>query len=230
MREYFRDGKPVYHSTDLRNYLICPMMMKLGREIELEPNTAMRGGLLLEGYVFGFKEDQKELEGRKRENTLNKLKERAEILKPYFKDGKPFQRIEHDFGDYILTGEVDYLAKDRMFDLKKTGKIKTWLNKNKNGMLQAVYYNLINFHNTGEILPFRYVIDADDVGFIRIIDVEVTEDDLKVVHEKIEEMHNTLFYETSDNCFNTPYGTCDYLNNCEIQEKIKNTTVKWSEL
>ncbi|RMG79787.1 MAG: hypothetical protein D6707_07515, partial [Bacteroidetes bacterium] len=122
----------------------------------------MINGLILEGLVFGFKDESV----KKRKKNLFQLEAEAKILKPYFpKKGEAYKMIEAETDDFIMQGEVDYYTDNMLYDLKRTKQFDYW--ERKSGILdflQGYYYPYIIYCNTGKIIPFTYVVYAVDIG------------------------------------------------------------------
>jgi hypothetical protein len=133
MGDYNQERSKNYHSSSIRTYFECPKKFILEREhkIEKEPTRAMQLGLLLEGYIFGFKDQPEYSEFNIRGLKYNKdgisiaknkglqdvtvapIKKRAEFFKQFFGEGEAFVKIEYD-GNYKnaekLRGETDFIG------------------------------------------------------------------------------------------------------------------------
>lgn len=121
-----------YHSTNIKYYFTCPHKFKLSREFEVEQiSDAFTNGLLLEGYIFGFKDlpgySEFEIRGLgynkdgsiskakgKQDKTVIPIKQRAEYLQQFFdlKNGSSFVKLEYDgkFRNGLLRGEADFVG------------------------------------------------------------------------------------------------------------------------
>lgn len=231
MRQYLTEsGKQIVHSTQLSLYQTCPKSRVLSELHENEVSDAMRTGLLVEAYLWGFKnDDQKELEGRKKADTLDKLKGYAEMLKPYFPEGgESFKRILHENAWYAIHVEYDYYKDNHIYDLKTTSSISNWANLERENLIQPILYALVHSLEFGTIPEFSYVILPLDTEIIKVIDVEITERDLGWIEKKIEEMVGDPFNDAKlgYHCLKGKYGQCNYLLKCEearqaMAERIK---------
>ena len=179
----------VVRQSNLAWHFRCHYAYFLSFEQSLERTEAMREGLLFEGYVLGFKNnDEGALKGRKREKSLEFIKTQAMHAKPYFIRGKAYVPLTTKYKSITLQGEADYVGVVRynsqeiecICDLKRTGDIvRIWDKEdgkaNKQDYLQAVYYSYIHYKMTKKRLPFIYtVVDSKyDVPIIRQIMVNV---------------------------------------------------------
>lgn len=247
--------KPEYHQSRIKNHFRCAKMFDLSSRIdpEIKPGTQslFDEGNLFEGYIFGFKEDKNELElyGKRREATVKKLKAKltsqAEILRPFFKKGEPYKKVKYETKDYDLAGEIDYLGQldwdyirkytkddhldmgETINDLKKTGSIKyVWDDlQKKTDYIQAIMYVYIHFKNTGNLLPFVYIIVEDTYmpPIVKIKKVFITESDFEWLEEKITEIHNDMFYHSHpsfESCEGGKGGSrCWWLQYCDEGRK-----------
>ena len=224
--------KPEYHQSRIKNYFRCPKMFDLSIKIEPEIGTStqnvMREGQLFEGYVLGFKDDKNEAEliGRKKPETIASLRLQAEQIAPIFKTGLAYQKLRYETPEYILAGEADHIGTldwDYIFkytgenipvlgksinDLKKTGSIKYVWNdySKKSDYIQAIMYVYIHFKNTGELLPFVYVIveDTYDKPIVKFRKIFIQETDFEWLENIINVIHNDLFY-----CATPGFESCE---------------------
>lgn len=214
MREYERNGKPVIHSTDIYNYhTYCPFSVKRHQETDFM-SDAMWKGLLFEAYAIGFKESERfpafeemEIHGTKfnkdgsmpkaRIGMLNDMKIEAEKMKSYFEGGTPFDRIEVEFDDYILTGEIDYNKPEVIRDCKRTRNFEYWDEKTDFPttleLLQAVYYPYLWFIKTKEIKPFEYVVYSYELKLVKVYRAENPQILFKELKQKIDKYVNDIF-------------------------------------
>jgi len=236
-REYTRGNIPVIHSTQIWNYLQCPAMKRLSEEIQIEPNKSMTDGLIIERYVFGDKDGQLEdLIKGKRKDTVIEYQRKAEKIKPYFKNGEAFKKIEYASKDFILVGEIDYDEPLSMCDLKTSSSHKYWENRNsKEDFLQSIYYNFINHLNGLPTKPFRYIVFAYDTELIKtyIATPEQIEKHYDWINMIVNAIADDLFltaYPDEDKCLNQTYGVCNYLDYCKEAQEYFNNLVKEVEI
>jgi hypothetical protein len=220
MRNYkTEDGKQIVHSTQLSLYQVCPKARQLSELFESERSEAMRTGLLVEAYLWRFKEDnQKELEGRKKAETLNDLKRYAEMLKPYFPDnGESFKKVSVENELFACDVEYDYYFNDHIYDLKTTSTIANWNNLERENLIQPLFYAWVHNEYFGTIPQFSYVIFPLDTEIIKVINIEISAKDLDWIESKIMEMVTDPFMEANlgEHCLKGKYGQCNYLLNCE---------------
>src|SRR3990170_1412549 len=177
--------KPEYHQSKLKFYYSCPKMFTLSQDHDPEFGSGtemiMREGQLFEGYVLGFKDDknEKELIGRKKPETIQFIKNQAEyvrgILGGMEYNGKllnSYVKLQHDLPEYSLVGEADYI--------------------------QALMYVGIHFLNTGELLPFVYIVVENSYipPLMRIEKVFIQESDIRTkLLPFIDKVHSDLFKE-----------------------------------
>jgi len=221
--------KKIFRTSYIKNYFTCPHKYLLSTQYELEQSDAMREGLLFEGYVFDkFKDNnEKELIGRKKEQTINDIKEKADMVRPAFVGGEAFRKLEYDNGKYILQGEADFIGTilyknaglEAIADLKFTGDISIWNEANFEQFMQAVTYPYLYFKETGKILPFVYFIIESKYKdpLIKVIKVNVTEDDFALLEEKLNAIFLDDFYPANPNygtCIQGKWGRCNYLEHC----------------
>jgi len=225
MREYFRKvGRkeiPVLHSTQIWDYLLCPKLMQLSQESEIEPSKSMLDGLIIERMVLGDKDNKLlELTKGKRENTMTEYARCAELIKPYFANGEPFKVIEHKTKEYILTGEIDYYTENTLYDLKITSSHRYWDEKHLNkDFLQAIYYNYIINQQQAQH-DFIYIVFAKDVGFTKRY--KLSKETIYTQYEWMKDIINSIVnepfwtaYPAEDTCLKQQYGTCNYLTKCK---------------
>jgi len=222
-----------YRSSNISHYFYCPKAYKLSLEYQKEQSEAMREGLLFEGYVFGkFKEDnEKELIGRKRPDTINLIKQKADLVKPLFIKGEPFRKLLLKTSDYTISGEADYVGTtlfqgkgiECIADLKFTGNMKVWDDlislARKEDFIQAFIYPYLFYKETGKVLPFIYCVIENnfDNPLIKQIKFNTSIADFKWVSEMIETIHQDDFYYSNANygtCVSGKYGRCSYLEHC----------------
>jgi len=225
MRHYkTEDGKPIIHSTQLSLYQTCPKSRELSELFENETSEAMRTGLLVEAYLWGFKDDnQKELEGRKQKATLDKLKEYAEMLKSYFPDkGESFKRIFIDKELFACAVEYDYYYDDHIYDLKTTSTISNSSNLERENLIQPLFYAWVHNEYFGTIPNFTYIILPLDTEIIKPINLEIGAYDLTWIEKKIYQMVTDPFHDVNlgEHCLKGKYGQCNYLLHCEEAKKI----------
>ena len=248
--------KPSYSASRLAKYLRCPRMFYLSKNFAPHITTTQQKnfdlGNLFEAYVLGFKtnKEEKELIGRKRESTVEGLKKCASYIKPIFEnqDGKPFQFREHDLGEFVIRGEFDYIGRineqalfdislsedhspigKAIWDLKYTQNIsRIWNTKtNMEDFLQAPVYVALHYWNTGELLPFVYIIVEQkfEVPTVRFIVIEVKKEEIEsFVVPLAKKAHNDFFFEPKprlDVCDSSNSQTqCSYLNHCEYGRRL----------
>lgn len=121
------------HSSGIKKYYTCPHKFTLSRKYRVEKSSdALTYGLLLEGYLFGFKDkpgySEFEIRGLgynkdgvtlskgkgKQDKTVQPIKERAQFLKKFFdlENGEAFVPLEFDggFKNGMLKGEADWIG------------------------------------------------------------------------------------------------------------------------
>ncbi len=224
------------------------LSMEIQPKIKPATQKLLDEGNLFEGYVFGFKDDKNEdeLYGGKREATIKKLKTQltiqADYIRPLFvQPENSYIKIKHEADDYILAGEIDHKGQldwdylieytgektgklgETINDLKKTGSISyvwNYMNK-KRDFLQAIMYVYINFKNTGEILPFVYIIVEDTYNkpIIKIKKIFIQETDFEWLENFVDKVHNDLFYQpfaAFESCEGGKGGSrCWFLEYCQ---------------
>ena len=238
--------KPQYHQSKLKHYYSCPKMFALSQEHEPEfgPGTemVMREGQLFEGYALGFKDDknEKELIGRKKPETIQFIKNQAEYVKTIFVKGDSYEKLQHEMPEYLLVGEADHVGQldwdiikrihpsampegKTINDLKYTGDIQRvwWEKRNFADYLQALMYVGIHFLNTGELLPFIYIVVENTYvpPIIRIEKVFIMDSDIKTkLIPFINKVHNDLFcspFASLESCIGGKNkGRCWFLQHC----------------
>ncbi len=222
MREYSRNDKIVIHSSSIYDYYtLCPKAYILSQEHRIIPTNAMARGLILEGELWGWKDEElkKELLKGKRSTTLDTIKKEVEIVKLYFPDnGEPFKMIEFETPEYILQGEVDYYTDEMLYDLKRVSTHKYWDAKETVlDFLQAYYYPYIIYMSTKKIIPFKYVVYADDIQLVKEYLIPHPEAKFNEIEKMVKDILTDLFFEAqpSENCINGIYGKCRYLQWCK---------------
>lgn len=246
--------KPSYHQSTLVNYLRCPKMFSLPFHENEKPLIGkgtldtMREGQLFEGYVLGFKSDKNEAEliGRKKTETIDIIKVHANQIKPLFKNGESYVKIEKEFSEYSLAGEADHIGQldwdyiktllpdaqpegESINDLKYTGSLDwVWADKQEfKDYLQALMYVGIHYLITGDLLPFVYIVVENQYTnpIIHINKVFVQKSDIE---EKlipfVDMVHNDLFYQPkagNETCLGGKKGSrCWYLHSCKEGRKF----------
>ena len=210
----------------------------------------MREGQLFEGYVLGFKDDknEKELIGRKKPETIQFIKNQAEyvrgILGGMEYNGKllnSYVKLQHDLPEYSLVGEADHIGQinwaiiklihpeaipeeKTINDLKYTGDIQRvwWEKQNFADYFQALMYVGIHFLNTGELLPFVYIVVENSYipPLMRIEKVFIQESDIRTkLLPFIDKVHSDLFKEpipSFETCAGGKNkGRCWFLQHCQ---------------
>jgi len=207
--------KPEYHQSSIRHHGICPKKYDLSTkhepDIPVGTQNAMRSGELFEGYVLGFKDDKDESEliGRRKPETIDKIRNNAKHIKPIFKNGKSFKKIKAEFPEYDLAGEIDHFGQldwdfireytgeevkpegTTINDLKYTDNIahtnSAWSKDfflgmpSPSGLLQAIQYVAIMYFNDKKIYPFVYIVVEGqyDRPVLYIKKVLVSKDDIE---------------------------------------------------
>lgn len=224
MREYNRNDKQVIHSTDLYNFCICPKMSQLGREREINTNNSIADGLILERMLFGDHDNTlEELIKSKKKPTIERFEKEVEILAGYFpKGGNAFQRIEADYKDVILTGEVDYMTSEIFYDLKRTKNFDYWNKKNTlMDFFQGFYYPYVWNIKNNSIPEFKYIVYAYELNLVKTYHIQNPAKQFGRVEELIEKYLNEPFFDPNLSvCLNTGYGICDYLEWCEEGKEL----------
>lgn len=115
-----------YHTTGLSKYFNCPREFDLSTKIDIEISSdAMTKGLLIEGYVLGFKDklgysemdirgiDPKDKRKGMKDATVQPIKDRAKLIKPFFVKGESFVSLfveeKYKFMNG-LAGEADFIG------------------------------------------------------------------------------------------------------------------------
>ncbi len=216
----------------------------------IPPNTQklMDEGSLFEGYLFGFKEDKDEtsLYGRRQPATIAKLKAQlktqADYVRPLFMQPEnSYVDLKYKADEYNFKGEADNIGvlnwkflsdyTGQIFnntgksinDLKKTGDIKYgWgYQQKRTDLLQAIEYVYIHFKNTGEILPFVFIVIEDKYikPIIKIKKVFIQDTDFEWFESFVDEIHNDLFYTACpgyESCEGGKGGSrCWFLEQCQ---------------
>jgi hypothetical protein len=227
----------------------CEFMFGLAQDWELEQTDAMRDGKLFESYVFGFKDEetQSKLEGRKKQFTLDALKEKASNIKQYLKDGQSWDRIQTVVNGKVVSGEPDYVGNvivdgeefEAIADLKNTGDIfKLWDGlESRFDYFQSIGYNWLRWRNGLSVLPFVYFVNenkADD-SIVRPIVIEITMQDIFWCEELITKYTSEMFLDFNpDRCKGRTYkeNRCQYCSKCPYGKSLLTDTVriKFSEL
>ena len=236
-----------YHQSKLKNYFACPKMFNLSLQHEPEFGTstedAMRNGNLFEGYVFGFKpdKDEKTLVGKKKEDTIAGIKADAMFAKRLFKSGEPYVKLHHALKDYDLNGEADHIGElnweelGKMFpgaiaegksinDLKYTKSLdfgKVGIMESGKDYFQALQYVSIHYLNTGELLPFIYIVVESNYStpLVRLEKVFIDKTDVTTKFLPfVDRVHNDLFKQAEpsfDTCLGGKGGSrCWFLQWC----------------
>jgi len=211
-----------FSPSSVANYLTCPQKFKLSKEHRIQlDSTAVRDGNLFEGYVLGFESEgeksQKILEGRKKAESLDFLKNQASYLKDVFTEGESQKYIEYSNGIWNLRGiqdwigninieklselcgyELPFYLQNGIFDLKYTNNVqKIWNGKDEpEELLQSICYPYIMYKITGEILPFCYIIVDSQFQkpIVRVMYVEATENDFRFIESLLNDLSNDCFY------------------------------------
>lgn len=248
MREYSRNGKPVIHSTDIYNYFeFCPHAVELNRTSNYQSDNMWKG-LMLESFAIGWKDEERNKEfireriinGTKfnkngtipadRKRLLDNLYQEAKVIKPYFKSGRPFNRIEIEFNDYILTGEIDCDFDDVMKDCKRVknfeyyDEITTFPTLMK--LFQAVYYPYIHFLNTGKVKPFEYVCYSYELNVVKVYRCDNPQMMFRELKKKIDIYVNDIFksHKIGMHCDEAGFNGCRNKHRCS--EYLKQMTQK----
>jgi len=230
-----------YRISSFALYAECPMMFKLAQEWEVEQTEAMRKGKLLERYLFGFKDGERELlEGKKKHSTLEPIKKQAENLKNYFIDVKSWDRMETIINGKKVSGEYDALGDIRhgnniyyaLGDCKNTGDIfRVWDDRDqKYEYIQAPGYNWLRWKNGLKIVPFIYVIndDSSDDFIVRTIKIDITLEHVLWFDQLVKTALNHDFYDFEieqynvERCKGRTYRepTCKYCTKCPYGKSL----------
>lgn len=218
-------------------------MLDLSREHDpaFLPSTmnVMREGRIFESMVLGIKDQdeyKKDIKGKRKE-TLQRINDMASTVKTIFRKGDSYVGIMHEFEDYTLAGEADFIGEihyvdpfgevvhydECIADLKKTGDInRVWDFKNKKeDYLQAIMYPYIVWKSTGKLLPFVYIVveDTFDEPIIRCIPVSITEKDftdfLEPFIKRVHYSQHTPADQKSCLGRHKGEGRCWYLKYCK---------------
>jgi len=255
-----------YRQSELVNYFDCPRKFKLSLTADRKKSKLMAEGHLFEGLVFGFKynhfhefdipldSDIDTLPAKKfgiQEPSLLAYKIAAKHAKTFFLEGDSYVKLRYEGPNWCLQGEADFIG-DVMYrgnqvrciaDLKFTGDIvKNWHDKEANfkSFIQSIVYPFIHYKNTGEILPFVYVIVDNDKSLLpnetpyvkqmrhvpTLKEFELLEAFIDTVDSDFEFKHNP------NSCVTGPYWNyeCPYMRSCEIGRQFKEIAVEIPEL
>lgn len=202
-------------------------------------------------FGFKEDKDEKELVGRKKPETIEFIKGHAQHVRPaFFREGElrgeAYKFISWEEERYIVRGECDFVGElDEDYlrevtlsatakglprigrciaDLKYTGDIsRVWdFKEAKEDYMQSVFYPYIWWKNTGELLPFVYVVVDSRYAtpIVRAIEMRVTVADFQNFVEPLLKKAATdrWFYAkpSEENCLGG-YGQsqCWFLEYCE---------------
>jgi hypothetical protein len=240
--------KPEYHQSNLKHYLRCPKMFALSLEFSPEfgssTEDAMRDGNLFEGYTLGFKSDKDEatLIGRKKIETIDKIKVHANFAKNIFTNKNHYVKLRHELPEYVLVGEADNIGKLNWELLGKIFPGAIWEEETINDLkytksidygqvagmesaydyFQALQYVSINYLNTGKILPFIYLIVENNYTqpLLKMEKVFIHKTDIEQKFLPfVDKVHNDLFKQASpgfETCLGGKQGSrCWFLQFCE---------------
>ena len=234
--------KPVYRQSEIVNFFECPKRFHLSRQFQQKATPAMDEGLLIEGLIFGFKDEaeKERIVGRKRDSTLASYDQIVKAIKPYFVEGQSFVKMRYEGPEWVLEGEADFIGTIQTIkgpiraigDLKFTKNIaRIWDGKSsKREYLQSVFYPFIWWKTTGELLPFVYNVvenekdlPADVPPLVRQIFFMPTVREFEWVETLINTVNDALFYEPNVNaCYGGQFGNvrCPYLYFCTEGRKL----------
>ena len=253
--------KKQYRQSDLVNYFSCPKKFLFSQKVPFEKTNAMREGHLFEGLVFGFKEnhfaefdlpiDQDPLDNPAKkfkvtEETMTSYKVGAEVVKKIFTDGQAYVELSVSNEKWTLRGEADwlgngiYLGQDTraLWDLKFTGDIeRNWGNKESRieEFFQSVVYPYLHWKNTGEILPFIYVLVENQKKipegvspFIKTMGYQPTIEDFAKLEKFIDMVDADFEFEPNQNaCIGGQWNhiECRYIMHCQYGRYLKEIPV-----
>ena len=241
-------AKPTIRQSAFQAGLKCPVAFKLSQEMETKASKAMDDGNIFEGFVFGFKEEHKDLVYNKNGSlkaSAVRLKVLADKVKDLFSNGENHKRLYVELKDFILSNEPDFIGDFSgygrgIYDLKLCKDIhKIWdFKETKEEFFQSVSYTWSHLKLTGEKLPFRYVIIEDndyEKPIIKIIEIEITNDDLKWFESYISDMfYSNVLIPDCSKCFGTGKfdPRCRYFSDCNVGRGLleNHTTLKFSDL
>lgn len=140
---------------------------------------------------------------------------------------------------YELTGITDVITPELIGDIKTTAFIDNkWEEYGWGGdpeylsqrptMFQAKFYVLINWLNTGKILPFWFWIFANNSDKVKQVKVEMSEPSLKSFLNEVEYLVKAIENETGDfkpvqsyeRCF-----SCPIWENCKHRQTLPDTII-----
>lgn len=235
--------KPTLRQSHFQNYLKCPRAFLLSHEIETVASKAMNKGKIFEFCTFGFKSEAQKKElifNKDRESTKGKitpgkikadysklLRIASDIRTKYFGDGNAHTRLCVDLGEFILTGEIDWIGEvkinsaiiDGLADLKFCAdipKIWDWKQK-KSDFFQSVSYPYIYWKKYGVVKPFYYVI-VDESGNARILKIIYDHKKAFAWYEQVlrQAFNDGIYAPDYDEC--KGHGkfdpSCRFLNDC----------------
>lgn len=235
----FRKGKEKvrFRSSNIKHYFVCPKKFMLSTTCEIPLTDMMRNGLIFEGTVLGWKDEnlrevaigRKETKDGKKNESLIELEQRADYVRPLFLGGEAYKGIYIDTKDYRLTGEVDYHGwvnhkGNELFclaDLKYTSDIERQWNylDQKEELLQSVIYPYIMYKKTGVILPFLYIIVENKYEFplVKFIKITCELDDFLWLEKQIKHINSDLYYVARPDistCLGSYSQRCSFLPYC----------------
>lgn len=236
----FRKGreKPVYRSSSIKHYFVCPKRYLLSLTKEKEWTDMIRNGLIFEGELLGWKSESLRARaiGKKRTKTgketlaLQALKARADFVRPLFILGEAYKLVYYDTKEWRLRGEIDFFGKINhkgeeviaIVDVKLTSDMERQWNyiEHKEELLQSVCYPYLMWKRTGKIYPFIYLIVENkyDMPLVKTIKVTCSLQDFQWFEKKLSLVHNDLFYRANPDiatCLGSYNRRCDYIQYCQ---------------
>jgi hypothetical protein len=234
----------------------CPKRFELAMDHQRKQSIAMVNGKILDGFVFGFQseEEKSDLIQNKAVKKEFRIKESAkryqdiaETIKKNLGNGTPHLRYFANLNDDVqLTGELDWLGeykgKNCILDLKFTGDIaRVWDTKQfRHEFFQSVFYPFLHWTNTGQILPFVYLIIEENDGefYTREIGITATQNDFEWLTEQLAmiwHLYSTGQLHCEESVCLGQYrsdGRCPYLQHCETGRKQieRNDQINFSDL
>lgn len=234
-----------YHATNLAYYEECPYKFELSLTNKaFKVTKPMQMGLLLEGYLFGFKGKpgytEKDIrgvnengKGGMRKETLQPIKDLAKQLKKYIGSGQPFVKMKITKRYNMMkgiAGEADFVGnvnipgikKRVILDLKFIGDIYFgWKGTKKTDYLQAVIYPYLWYKKHGELLDFVYMLvdSRFDNALVRFIHFETTLENFKWLEDYLKKIDSDISrvpVASYETCIKNKYKQpCQFLSVCK---------------
>jgi len=245
--------KPTYRQSNIANYFECPHRFHLSRHHDMPTSDAMEEGRLFEAIVLGAKdeEEKKALFGRKTKKTIDSYTRSADMVRQLFDLADigvgldSYVTMVWESEEYILQGEADFIGYLRIYgkryksiaDLKFTGSItRVWMDKTrKSQFLQSAVYQYLHYMNSGELLPFTYIVVENlkslPMGAKPIIKIYIIKPNMEAlnwVESLVQAIHEDSDLRPNlEVCEDGPFKSrCKYLIHCAHGRKLIETPVE----